>query len=155
MYGNGKDFPTTKKHSDYLKSNDLLKSQVQNYLFEIADSLSCGESVSVDVSISVVIENGEDIIGYQYLHGTNMDAGGFQMQGTITKAENGDCIFDITYTWNDIMDPNPMYSSDTKKARLAEIIANPKDYYIAISWRDVSIRPGDGNPFDRFGWLAS
>ena len=159
LYGDGEDFPSGREHSEYLKKNKLLKKQVQDYLFEMAGGINKGESVDIDVSIAVVIENGEDIIGYQYLHGTNADVGGFQIQGTITKLNNGDCIFDLTYTWNDIMDPNPVYASDVKKANFAKIIpfAKPSDYKISISWRDISIGPANGPSFHRrgFGWLYS
>ena len=157
LYGEGEDFPTKGKHSEYLMRNKLLKQQVQAYLFELASGIPEGESIEVNVSISVVIENGEDIIGYQYLHGTNATVGGFQIQGTVTKLSNGDCIFDMTYTWNDIIDPNPQYASDMAKARVAKMIpfANPSDYKISISWSDISIGPATGPSFTRkgHGWL--
>ena len=157
LYGGGKDFPTEEKHSQYLMNNDLLKQQVQDFLFTIAEGLPPGETISVDTSISVEIDNGEDIVGYQYLHGTNADVGGFQIQGTITKLENGDCIFDLTYTWNDIMDPNPTYGSDIAKAKFAKLIpfANPTDYVISISWHDISIGSPNGSSYDNpgCGWL--
>ena len=83
------------------------------------------------------IENGEDIIGYQYLHGTNSNVGGFHIAGSIQKTSNGKVLYSLSCTWNDLIDPNPMYTSDKKKARLAEWIpfANPTDYKISISWR--------------------
>ena len=159
LFGNGKDFPSGEKHSNYLKNNDLLKTQVQEYLFPIAEAIPEGETIEINVSFSMVIENGEDIIGYQYLHGTNADVGGFQIQGTITKIENGCCIFDLTYTWNDIMDPNPQYSSDVAKAKFAQLIpfANPSDYVLSISWHDISIGPPRAKQYGdvTFGWLYS
>lgn len=42
-----------------------------------------GKSIDIDVITAMEIENGEDIIGYQYLHGTNADAGGFKIVGEI------------------------------------------------------------------------
>lgn len=44
----------------------------------------------------------------------------------------------MTYTWNDIIDPNFMYDSDSKKAKLAEWIpfADPTDYIIRITWSE-------------------
>ena len=157
LYGDGNDFPSNAKHSEYLKKNGLLKTQVQEFLFPIAEGIPAGESIELDVSISVVIENGEDIVGYQYLHGTNADAGGFRIQGTITKLKNNGCIFDLTYTWNDIMDPNPQYSSDIAKAKFAKFIplANPTDYIVAISWHDVSIGPPRNRRYGdiALGWL--
>lgn len=40
--------------------------------------MEVGTSIDINVTTAMEIENGEDIIGYQYLHGTNADAGGFQ-----------------------------------------------------------------------------
>ena len=157
LFGDGEEFPSESKHSDYLKNNKHLKKQVQAYLFSLAEALAVGESIELDVSIAVIIENGEGIIGYQYLHGTNADVGGFHMKGTITKLDNGDCIFDITYTWNDIMDPNPQYKTDIIKSNFAKWIpfANPTDYTIAISWHDISIGPAGGSSHGNtgYGWL--
>lgn len=38
--------------------------------------------------------------------------------------------YNLTYTWNDIMDPNSIYDSDSKKSQFAKSIprANPTDY---------------------------
>lgn len=117
-----------------------------------------GEVMNIDTSISVEIENGEDIIGYQYLHGTNADVGGFQIKGVIAKTENGATIFNMQYTWNDIIDPNPEYASDTKKARIAKLIpyANPKGYVVSITWHDISIKPAKSKfPKNSIGWMVS
>lgn len=40
--------------------------------------------INGDVVTSVEIQNGEDMIGYQYLHGTNTDVGRFAIKGTIS-----------------------------------------------------------------------
>lgn len=45
--------------------------------------MEVGTSIDINVTTAMEIENGEDIIGYQYLHGTNADAGGFQIVGRI------------------------------------------------------------------------
>lgn len=37
----------------------------------------------------MIIENGEQIIGYQYLHGTNSNASGYLIRGTIDKSKRG------------------------------------------------------------------
>ena len=159
LYGNGEDFPAEAKHANYLKDNKLLQKQIQQELFAIANRMNPGESINIDMSMSAVIENGEDIIGYQYLYGTNADVGGFHIQGTITKLDNGGCKFDMTYTWNDIIDPNPQYASDQIKAKVAKWIpfANPSDYKIAISWRDISMGHAKGASCLRpgYGWLFS
>ena len=156
LYGEGEDFQPKKRHIKYLIKNELLKQQVQRYLFEVASTIPKGETIDIDVSISVVIENGEDIIGYQYLHGTNADVGGFHIQGTITKLRDGVCAFNLTYTWNDVLNPEPQYASDMAKAQFAQKIpfANPTDYTISISWSDISVGQIDGAPRG-VGWLFS
>ena len=109
-----------------------------------AATLKNGESKEIDIQTSMEIENGEDIIGYQYLHGTNMDAGGYQIQGTITKNESGDLVLDLKYTWNDIIDPNLMYSTDKWKSEFAKKFADPQDYEVHISWNDKTTIYADG-----------
>ena len=87
------------------------------------------------------------MIGYQYLHGTNADVGGFSITGTITKDINGNATNELTYQWNDIIDPHPeRYLTDLIKASLANLIpyANPTDYVIRISWTDTSTLDADG-----------
>lgn len=62
----------------------------------------------------------------------------------------------MKYTWNDIIDPNPDYASDTAKAEFAKKIsfANPKDYIIRISWSDKSIIKENHRLLNRnSGWL--
>ncbi len=39
---------------------------------------------------SAEIQNGEGIVGYQYLHGTNRDAGDFGFEGTTNVRPRGD-----------------------------------------------------------------
>lgn len=101
------------------------------------------------------IENGEQIIGYQYLHGTNADVSGFKIIGTITKDYKSNAIVSFSYQWNDKIDPNFIYITDSKKAKFAESIpfADPTDYIIRITWSDVSVLDSNGNFISR--WLQS
>ena len=70
----------------------------------------------------------------------------------ISKLLNGTVIYDMTYVWNDIIDPNYTYDSDRIKAKIAKIIANPKNYVIKIIWNDISvIYPNTGKGT---GWLG-
>lgn len=97
---------------------------------------------SYDNTFPMEIENGEGIVGYQYLHGTDSNAGGFNLQGngTVTPMADGtyEVRMDNRYTWNDTIDPNYQYDTDKSKNRLAEILtlgqADPYD--IHISWQD-------------------
>jgi len=83
--------------------------------------------------------------------------GGFQIKGTISKNLNGDTIYDFTYIWNDIIDLNFIYDSDSKKVEFANSIpgATPTDYYIQISWSDkttIKQKPSFWNRSS--GWLS-
>ena len=150
LYGKGKDWEFVDgEWGEYMKKNEILRAEVSKHVLPLADDIEPGTSKNIDDTISMEIENGEDIIGYQYLHGTNEDAGGFNIAGTITKFENGMVIYDLTYTWNDIIDPNISYVSDVKKAKFAQYIANPEDYEIHISWSSVTMIYGDSG----IGWL--
>lgn len=175
LYGEGNDLilngtlPLTDRNytiGDYMMDNKgnpsggvkPLKDQIKDIVFPYGESLGMGESTQIDITTSIIIENGEDIIGYQYLHGTNEEVGGFQIQGTISKDAKGDTIYDLTYIWNDLIDPNFMYESDSPKAEFAKSIpgANPTDYYIRISWNDKSIiRNNSGKWINKNkGWLS-
>lgn len=82
--------------------------------------------------------------------------GGFQIKGTVYKDEKGDVTYDLTYTWNDIIDPNYYYPTDAVKAEFAKSIpfANPKDYIIRISWHDKTTIKADPGLFNQnSGWL--
>ena len=46
-----------------------------------------------DISTTAEIENGESIIGYKYLHGTDANAGGFQITGFVGKDDNGNALY--------------------------------------------------------------
>ncbi|MEY8403959.1 RHS repeat-associated core domain-containing protein [Oscillospiraceae bacterium 44-34] len=156
LYGNGLElsYKNEPLWSTYMTKNSLLTNQVSEIVKGYCHQLTCGESKTIDESMSMVIENGEQIIGYQYLHGTNQDVGGFTIKGTISKDNSGTATAKLTYTWNDIIDPNFIYATDSRKAQFAKSIpfANPTDYIIRISWDDTSVLSSD----DEFtsGWLA-
>ena len=88
---------------------------------------------------SAEIQNGEGIVGYQYLYGTNRDAGDFEFEGTTNVRPRGDGTYEVTvdsgYTWNDRVDPNPQYSTDRWKSTLADATlgqADPYDMHITL-----------------------
>ena len=153
LYGNGSTWVCAEgEWGEYMKNNEILKQKVAKIVFPYADDLEEGEIKEINIITSMEIDNGEDIIGYQYLHGTNADAGGFQIKGNIRKDSNGNVLYDLEYTWNDIIDPNYSYDSDSVKARFAKIIpfANPTDYEIHISFSDITTISNSNSS----GWLA-
>jgi RHS repeat-associated protein len=109
------------------------------------------------------VENGEGIVGYQYLHGTDQEAGDFQFRGTTAVTAKSDGTYEVTvagrYIWNDNIDPNFQYSTDRWKSRLAEIItlgqADP--YSIKITWSSATTVTLDhqGNVLSIKGYPAS
>lgn len=156
LYGGGKDFikDNDKSWAKYMTDNELLLPQVREIINGYMSQVENGGSMTFNEKMAMEIENGEQIIGYQYLHGANMDVGGFNISGTIAKNENGAATVSMTYQWNDIIDPNFFYDTDSAKAKFANSIpfANPTDYTIRISWADVSTTDESGNYST--GWLA-
>jgi hypothetical protein len=130
----------------YMMASDLLRSQLSARLRVIvnngirtADTLH-QDTFPVYQTFSAVVENGEGIIGYQYLHGTNADVGGFVIwgEGRIISLADGQrmVILNLTYQWNDMIDPNPQYQTDSIKSIIGEIITlgQAESYAIHISW---------------------
>lgn len=115
---------------------------------EHAEDIAVGGVIFIDVTTNITIENGEDIIGYQYLHGTNADVGGFHVNGAIWRSSSKEACYNLICTWNDIIDPNPTYISDNIKSAAAQLIpyASPKDYRLSITWHTSNRRsqPGRG-----------
>jgi RHS repeat-associated protein len=158
LYGNGKELKKTdQKWADYMMKNKLLKEQIRDYLSKRIKKIkfSSNGSYSINESIKAEIENGEDIIGYQYLHGTNKNVGGFHMTGFILRRKVSgkyEYTFLIKYSWNDIIDPNYKYSSDAIKATIGKAVSfgKAKDYTIRIYWADISVLYKDKW---KSGWL--
>ncbi len=131
--------------SRYMMANWSLREVLRPKVREIARNAfgrprSTEETLDfVDEQFPVTIENGEGIIGYQYLHGTNRNAGDFQINGTTIRTSTLDGVtvtLDLSYTWNDIIDPNPRYWTDRLKSAFAELITlgRAEGYEIHITW---------------------
>jgi RHS repeat-associated protein len=139
--------------SNYMSQNSLLSSDLSSRAIGNAQEMIQNDISSLDLSESYAmeIENGEGVVGYQYLHGTNSTVGGFQREGNATMVQNSSGGFDVTfnmsYTWNDNIDPNPIYTTDVVKSRFAEIITFGKadPYSIHITWTDTFVLHFDSN----------
>lgn len=132
--------------TNYMTSDRELTGQVQAQTDGIAKALydqylaNGTTSAPLDVTFHASIENGEGINGHQYLHGTNNKVGDFHIGGNATITPTADGGYDVTidgaYAWNDIIDPNDQYATDTAKSRFAEVVtlgqADP--YRIQIAW---------------------
>ena len=81
--------------------------------------------------------------GFNFLHGTNSTVGDFQMSGSavvhLNYQERGEdhIEMDVNYQWNDVMDPNHKYTSDTIKSAYAEMstLGRATPYKLSIRWR--------------------
>ena len=86
--------------------------------------------------------------GYEALHGTNRDAGDFQVTGSLRVTTSMmpargtyTATFDnLVFVFNDIVDVNKKYEKDVTYAQVAVDLANalnagpPRDYILRIKW---------------------
>jgi hypothetical protein len=152
----------------YMEDNQLLRNQLVDPVQKQAqqavnDYLSGkGSHGNFDQHFSAEIQNGEGIVGYQYLHGTNASVGGFQFNGdtNVTPLPDGNYEVKVNggYTWHDKIDPNPIYSTDRWKSRLAEILtlgqADAYDIHIQYHAPSTVIVDKDGNVVSMKGYPA-
>lgn len=73
--------------------------------------------------------------------------------GFCSHEDTGEVAFNLTYQWNDIIDPNLKYASDKAKAGWAYEHFAPKDYIVRIRWYDRSVMNSSG--IWTSGWMAS
>ena len=161
VYGDGTDYiidNTDESWSNYMMSNETLALQTGYYLNPIGENLQEGESKEVYIEVPIILQDeANNHSGYMLLYGSNKNVGGYQMNGTISKDLNGTVTYDMSYTFNDIMDPNDEYLEDVigyagmklLKSQHSDITLN--DYNIKITWSDVTViyEYRDGNE----GWL--
>lgn len=87
--------------------------------------------------------------GYLVLHGSNRDAGDFQMTGTVSiepsRNDSGKLFVKFSnnvLVFNDKVDPNYSYASDLSFERMSRNMARalgqprPKNYIVRITWRE-------------------
>lgn len=76
------------------------------------------------------------------LHGSNSVVGDVGIQGTWKTDKNGNLVFDVDVTWNDIIDPaGDVYLLDAIMAFYFGKTGNPKDYNIHITYNDRFVIP--------------
>lgn len=124
----------------YMMADSGLKEALRIRLLRIART-NLDSAFGIDETFPAKLANGEGIIGYQYLHGTNATVGGFKIRGAATNvpdATGGRIInfISLMFTWNDVIDPNPQYGTDTIKSMIAEAITlgAADAYTIHITW---------------------
>ena len=129
-----------------MEADKLLANQISAELTKEATQLARDHDCAVgkiDLELpNIVIENGESIVGYQYLHGVNPYfeiTGNYKVCHTNHQAGVGDAIVHFTklrFGWLDRMDPNEKYDTDTIKSLFGKAISlgQAKDYDIVIAW---------------------
>jgi len=133
--------------TEYMQSNAILTSDLRDRAEEAAQELFTGnaDSMNIDETFSMQIENGEGIVGYQYLHGTNANVGDFERGGNASIVRNADggatVTLNMDYRWNDVIDPNPQYSTDRWKSTIAEVVTmgQADAYDIHIGWSETTV----------------
>jgi len=138
----------------YMEANPILLGKVGDVVIPMGTNLEKGQSRKIEnMKIPMIIENGEGYTGYEFLHGTDMTVGGFQIDGTVKKNHRGNVTYDLTYIWNDIINPEiETYFSDAEKNEIATDFFNPKNYIIRIKWKDKSVTK-PMNHQSNTGWL--
>ena len=139
LFGNGKKIIfNSQKWEKYMSNYDYLSVQINEKLYSLLDSVGeeTGNCFTASFSMHAECENGEGIVGYNYLHGTNQKEGDLQIFAYFIRNEDKSITVYYFATWNDIIDPNNRYISDRKKSQIAKIISlgNAKDYKLAIMW---------------------
>ena len=86
---------TDGRWGDYMRENELLRRQLKNRLE--SDCMGRRSEGQFDDLFNAEIENGYNT-GYEMLHGTNADVGGFEMSGTISSTS--DSVGNTTICYN-------------------------------------------------------
>ncbi|RDJ23303.1 hypothetical protein DWF00_21970 [Bosea caraganae] len=154
------------KWADYMRADKGLEGQIDEHLVRYAafvrDEAQSAGKVLADGRVSLPFQpyktqfhaevgdaSGGYVTGYAVLHGSNRDAGDFQMSGTVSiEPKRGDAskLF-VKFTnnllvFNDKVDPNYRYSSDVTFERLALNMSRalqarrPKSFIIRIAWSE-------------------
>jgi hypothetical protein len=132
----------------YMQASTMLRAQVNEQLTTRLKSqimkVKAGDKVVLMATFHADLENGEGIVGYQYLHGTNKDAGDFVLSASLHAlhvSPGGNIEFSavLRQTWNDRIDPNPIYTTDRIKNAYAEgcTLGRAAPFNIAITWSET------------------
>ena len=160
LYGNGKKQNISSKDwTNYLNannakmcrckrcnySNQTLKYYIWSYVnknYKVINEINKlrvfeRKTIKIRKKIKASLSNGEGIIGYNYLHGVDMKAGGLEIKEVVIGKPSAKVkTVAINCVWHDFLNVNSCYPTDIIKAKIAKLIpgAKPKDCEIAISW---------------------
>jgi hypothetical protein len=162
LHGEGADWDISDPlWADYMMRNQVLPPQILPRIQHIAterfafDAARDRVAVPIRQQFAALLENGEGLNGYNFLHGTAAEVGGFVLSSnsTVSRGRGGESNLDgsttpgetiieiqANYRWNDMMDPNPRYISDRLKSLGADIVTrgHAQSYRISISWTSTA-----------------
>jgi RHS repeat-associated protein len=110
-----------------------------------------------ETSVHLNFPNGEGITGHNFLHGSNRTVGDVTIAGELISpptslmgSDSYDIQIKFTFTWNDVIDPNPTFESDINKsswaARAGTVYGfTPTNYTIRVTWErtlEATASPG-------------
>jgi hypothetical protein len=167
LYGGGDkmDIWHDSDWTGYMTRSERLREQNMNQVIAIVVDLMKRKQTGklpVYKKYHAEVENGEGMVGYQYLHGTNKTVGDFEIwgTGTVSKVDQAGVAMmpgsnpyapdveyheagtridlELTYQWNDIIDPNGKYISDLVKDYIAQQISfyQAEGYAFSVAWKD-------------------
>lgn len=140
----------------YMTASRVLRKALQNEVIYYARKLAGANrdgTFAVQKTFHAELENGEAMVGYQFLNGSNRRVGDFQFMGTANVThEYGESVagaeasirpgttvhMGLRYTFNDITDPNYSYFSDAVKSAISEVITlgEAEGFRFSVSWAE-------------------
>jgi len=135
--------------TQYIKSSYNLRTKLSQQLHAVAfekirAGVKDGASGTINLRFHADLENGESITGINYLNGSNSTVGDFTIKGKWQASVNPatsvtNIFFNVEYTWNDIIDPNPQYDTDSMKDIIATglSIGLKQKYWFSLSWKGM------------------
>lgn len=119
----------------YLDSHSTITSTLNKKIED--DAKTRAASGEIDLKFQMTLPDNGYRTGYELLHGTNNDVGGFTIKGNVSVSDIGNTrtlTYTVVNTWNDIIDPNPTYIMDTVYSIGLNWIFSPQDYQTHLSW---------------------
>jgi len=136
------------KWTTYMASSGLIAQVSPILSAAIEEKMSkavVGDVMTVEPkSFHAEIDNGEGVVGYQYLHGSDSTVGDCEVWASIrVKSINSgrtqaELDASLRLHWNDTINPNPSYSTDTWKSIYADTCTAglAQSYKIDIEWTE-------------------
>ena len=153
-YLNGDGSPVSVRNDPfwnaYMMRHKSLRGQIYVQLASAVEKLvadfECRQNsparIPLFVRFHAEFPENSDKTGYALMHGTNRDVGDFFIVGWAEpgkRASDGSyrIKLDMSYVWNDIIDPNGKYTMDKIQSAIATVVmlGKNKSYRLDIGWR--------------------